>query len=576
MIRGIAGHEWAVASPRSPDNSSPVYPHRPIRPLPKRRLRSRLSVEEAEGIIFPTLPPSLFGSPRDMLDRADTSVYRPSPIPLQDDEDHEHICECGGNHDLESDEEEEVKPSSNARYAWQERKYQRESVEPAAYRINAAYRIKSPQPLSATSSADGYESFENTNNKKKRKIPVPGTFAELSSLDSMGTDVASQIEGCSPGERAYQSYHTNSSYSSVTGVGISGAGRGRHGRASRFANERRPIATSTSRLTSGLSGKFYPEAASRTSIRFDYGLRRSLTYPLDHAEQQGIISAAMASAAANGQSSVMEGQEHVSLLQRQSPDSTAVKDFTFEYPSDSANKMGNSARVLPPKGAGRLQPSAAQVTQTSVTRNDGQYPVPRSDDQYASNRAAAPPPKPRRPGNVLRGAAQQRRQQQTYSNRSNPPRREDMYICEFCEYESIYGRPPAALIRQYEIKDWRERKAKELNRRRLEKMKARGRKNRKGGRNNFQNSAATPTDINQQPYDDRYDPPDDDDSQGEEDFFEEGDNDDVPSLPATETVANGRHHRNQGLDSRYKDYGYSSQDPRPPLEPPLQTTAVRH
>jgi len=506
-----------------------------------------------------------------MLDRAEASVYRPSPIPVQEDEDHDHVCECGGTHVLESDEEEEVKASPHARYAWQEHmpKYQRESVDPTAY------RIKSPQPLSATSSADGYESFENTNNKKKRKIPVPGTFAELSSLDNMGTDVSPQIEGGSPGERAYQSYHASSSYSSVTGVGISGAGRGRNGRASRYANERKPIATSTSGLTSGLSGKFNPETASRTSIRFDYGLRRSLTYPLDHAEQQGIISAAMASAAANGQSGVVEGQEHVSLLQRQSPDSSAVKDFTFEYPSDSANKMGNSARVLPPKGAGRLQSSTAQGTQTSG-RNDGQYSVPRQDDQYAPNRAAAPPPKPRRPGNVLRGAAQQRRQQQTYNNRSNPPRREDMYICEFCEYESIYGRPPAALIRQYEIKDWRERKAKELNRRRLEKMKARGRKNRKGGKNNYQNSAATPTDINQQPYDDQYDPPDDDDSQGEEDFFEEGDDDDVPSLPATESVVNGRHHRNQGLDSRYKDYGYPPQDNRVPLDPPLHTTAVRH
>lgn len=55
-----------------------------------------------------------------------------------------------------------------------------------------------------------------------------------------------------------------------------------------------------------------------------------------------------------------------------------------------------------------------------------------------------------------------------------------MWICEFCEYEDLFGRPPEALIRQYEIKDRAERKRQEEKRRLLEKAKMKGRKGKKG------------------------------------------------------------------------------------------------
>lgn len=57
-----------------------------------------------------------------------------------------------------------------------------------------------------------------------------------------------------------------------------------------------------------------------------------------------------------------------------------------------------------------------------------------------------------------------------------------MYICMFCEYEDIFGVPPLALIRSYEIRDRKERKKKEEQRRLLEKARAKGKRGgRKGG-----------------------------------------------------------------------------------------------
>ena len=73
-----------------------------------------------------------------------------------------------------------------------------------------------------------------------------------------------------------------------------------------------------------------------------------------------------------------------------------------------------------------------------------------------------------------------------------------MWICEFCEYEDIFGVPPVALIRQYEVKDRAERKRQAEKRRLLEKAKAKGRKGKKGnkkGNNNANNNNAA---LNQQ------------------------------------------------------------------------------
>ena len=79
----------------------------------------------------------------------------------------------------------------------------------------------------------------------------------------------------------------------------------------------------------------------------------------------------------------------------------------------------------------------------------------------------------------LQVAARHRQQAAADVYYHNPPKLEDIWICEFCEYERIFGEPPRALIRDYEIKDRRHRKEEADRKRLLEKAKAKSRKGKK-------------------------------------------------------------------------------------------------
>lgn len=79
-------------------------------------------------------------------------------------------------------------------------------------------------------------------------------------------------------------------------------------------------------------------------------------------------------------------------------------------------------------------------------------------------------------------AAQHRRQVATEECYRNPPKPEDIWICEFCEYERIFGYPPKILIRSYEIKDRKNRSEEAERKRLLQKAKAKSRRGRKNGR----------------------------------------------------------------------------------------------
>lgn len=85
----------------------------------------------------------------------------------------------------------------------------------------------------------------------------------------------------------------------------------------------------------------------------------------------------------------------------------------------------------------------------------------------------------RRAARDLHLQARKRREGTARQNFLNPPKLEDQWICEFCEYERIFGYPPVALIRQYEIKDRKIRQQEEERRRVWEKAKARSRKGKK-------------------------------------------------------------------------------------------------
>lgn len=107
----------------------------------------------------------------------------------------------------------------------------------------------------------------------------------------------------------------------------------------------------------------------------------------------------------------------------------------------------------------------------------------------------APPAAPakktrRRTGKEYLIAARQRREQQKWRNDHHPIPKEDQWTCEFCEYEQIFGTPPNALIKQYEIKDRHARKQEAERRRLLEKAKMKGRKGKKGSK---ATSKANPT-----------------------------------------------------------------------------------
>lgn len=221
----------------SPDASSP-YPERPIRPLPKRRLRERLSPDVAESIKYPPAPKittPLFYHPynlrEDVVTNRVVEASHPSERERAEEMERGYITRKNGE-ELDSEEDEA---------ACRSRIYSRhsETATGRSYRYVQKPDSKNPNPQppgSTASSADGYDSFENTNNKKKRKIPTPGD----SSLNGhLSNDLAGMgISG--PDDLAEDvssvTYHSPGAVSQ----GLSGPGRGRYGR---MRNGRSPLRT---------------------------------------------------------------------------------------------------------------------------------------------------------------------------------------------------------------------------------------------------------------------------------------------------------------------------------------------
>lgn len=82
----------------------------------------------------------------------------------------------------------------------------------------------------------------------------------------------------------------------------------------------------------------------------------------------------------------------------------------------------------------------------------------------------------------LEEQARQRRIKTRENRRRNPVPLEEEWVCDFCIYERIWGKP-TALIRIYEERERRERIAEMNKKRRLEQVKARSRKNKKQPKN---------------------------------------------------------------------------------------------
>ncbi|OQU97366.1 hypothetical protein CLAIMM_03304 [Cladophialophora immunda] len=209
----------------------------------------------------------------------------------------------------------------------------------------------------------------------------------------------------------------------------------------------------------------------------------------EESKDQGIISAAIANATALLRKPLGKGQENVGVLDQQVKQAHTSSQFTFTceseakgvtFPEQSLYSPGYTQRnnLAPPPQGTTHQKVSTQATQTSPgVAQPNTQPAPAAPAAANTNAQGKKPR--RRRGDVYALAARQRRLQQEYNNLQHPPAPEDIWICEFCEYESIFGQPPHALIRQYEIKDRKERRRLAEKRRLLEKAKLKGRKGKK-------------------------------------------------------------------------------------------------
>ena len=547
-----------------PEHTSPIYPDRPIRPLPKKPLKSRLSPEVADTIHYPQTPKSrpLFSLPQNRPtnypEKSTASAKTVEPLDLSQQipsvsrELDKEGYRFKGN-DVESDEEDGV--GIMRRYQ-EQRSARATDLRGFSYDGARADTAKYPRPpnlQSTTSSAesvDGYDSFENTNNKKKRKIPTSGNIGNYhSSLSATTAEMASL--GIDPSLHSFDSaqdhdggvsqyYGSGSSAISAapSGTGLSGAGRGRFGRSGiRHPGGRSPLGVST-------NGSNALNLARSTMLR-----REPTNSDTRNGADQGIISAAIANAAALP-TTPCKGQENVSLLEQQSaklPSSTKTQ-FTFTCESDSSKGMAWSNQqsptppgmyqapvapnVVPPLQTQGQRGLTTQGTQTSPTMaNQTHQNLP---GQSAGQQNPAPRKPRRSAAKQYAIAARQRRLQQEYKNYNHPPKPEEVWICEFCEYEAIFGTPPEALIRQYEIKDRRERRRLAEKRRLLEKAKMKGKKGKKGNKNASKHAATQPQHSNhrhhydQQPTDQV--PVQHQGTQSEEYLHDDYDEDPMPAL----------------------------------------------
>lgn len=240
-----------------------------------------------------------------------------------------------------------------------------------------------------------------------------------------------------------------------------------------------------------------------------------------------------------------KGQENVGVLDQQAKTPPTNSQFTFTCESDAKDVKFPEQSLYSPDYAHRVN-SAPAATPTQPQKyssqgaqyaNTGSQQVPpptQAGIQGGSAPGNAKQRPRRRKGDVYALAARQRKLQQEYSNLQHPPSHEDIWICEFCEYESIFGTQPHALIRQYEIKDRRERKRLAEKRRLLEKAKLKGRKNKKQTKNAAKAAnTSSQQPINQQNYEQQ--PLDQMD-----DYLDDGYDDDPIPMPVNPPQALGK------------------------------------
>ncbi|KAI9163308.1 hypothetical protein HJFPF1_04914 [Paramyrothecium foliicola] len=533
-------------SPRmSPDTVSSLFPDRPIRPLPKRRLRETLSPEIADSIKYPPSAhdnvPLFYYPPYTPKDEASPpSIGSLSPV------ERSRRSEFGASHagqrnGVRSSRSEDDTSGSRSTLVTRSPPDILTRSSRRLSRLEQSRNTDPPPPPSATSSVDGYDSFENTNNKKKRKIPSAGDTAlnvahtlngDFGSLASSGREHSPSEDPTTDRSFSVASTYTGTSPFMPNPQGISGSGRGRLGRARNGRSPLRALSDgnntwagraskaaapqwaqpgfstlpypSTIRSESGhhrellrllLRGTSFP--ATDRGCLMAYSFNKSLVvstllaspfvpmrerfpfHSLPGSSSPGHYVGIISSAIANAEKLPPEGQENVSLLEQHSMAKTTPASTQFTFTCDSqvpgtVQWPGHMSRHN--MGTQTASASSPVAHANSSANHDGSSKAPSGGSAHSRRKAR------RRLERELLLAARHRRQLAADSYYHNPPKPEDVWICEFCEYERIFGQPPRALIREYEIKDRRHRQEEADRKRLLEKAKAKGRKNRKASK----------------------------------------------------------------------------------------------
>lgn len=237
---------WHLVGPcerMSSESGTCLFPDRPIRPLPKHRLRERLSPDVADSIKYPPAPqttPALFSY----------------PVTLKSGVAEEAEVTRSGNRDPRSTGRQSSRRHGPAGGSDSDDAAVRRAVvaRPLPETLGRSgrhsqkaesSRYGQPQtPPSTTSSGDGYDSFENTNNKKKRKIPTAGEINGGHGLNDTHTGAGGLATLVTPGDRSgggggatSAPYYGSGSYVTA-GQHVSGPGKGRFGR---VRNGRSPL-----------------------------------------------------------------------------------------------------------------------------------------------------------------------------------------------------------------------------------------------------------------------------------------------------------------------------------------------
>ncbi|TGZ84689.1 hypothetical protein EX30DRAFT_367834 [Ascodesmis nigricans] len=392
---------------------------RPIRPLPKRRLRERLS-ESASARFSPPQPPSapLFFFP--FNSHTSDSVFGRPGSPGYGDV---HGV-ADGLQDSSDDED-----NSNA------------SVSRGAGVVSGL--------AGGGGGADPYEWTENTNNKKKRKIPMhtnPG-----GSSGSGGTSGCSTSPGFSPTSASPRNRWKPS------GIGAAQRSPLSARRVQRRQYPASPSPDPFARAASAEPGSSKPRDIGNPPVTPTKS--RPKTPPPPELSPSGV------------------------------PKRT---QFTFVCESPMSASLSYA-----PGGTHHATPSTSssclEITSPSKSMHTvGTQTSPKFSDCDAPG-GSPPNGRPKKPKKLSRRelfAREQRRRRQELLN-SHHSNNNEIWICEFCEYESIFGTPPLALMQQYEIKDRKERRRLAEKRRLLEKAKQKGKKNVKGGKSKAPNGTTT-------------------------------------------------------------------------------------